>query len=331
MNISGLVGALLPVFFVLALGYFAGKRNAFNADQAAGLSKLAISYALPASLFVSMTDIPRDLLLQQGPLVLALILAHVGLFLVAWIVLGFVKSLEGTPAILYALMLATSATPVFGLAVLGPILGPTATGAVGLVALSINLVVPAAVVLLEVDAAKHRGVTKGSSRPSPILTGLSSGLKSPLLWGPILGIAIVLFKMPLPRVIAACFQLIGSTTSGVAVFAVGLVLAAHALQVSRVVLLGTLGRLVVQNVPCSLYCICCMFTAHSRANRCSAAVFRWQLSSCSLRRDTSLPNLKQHPCFCCQHFHWQSQSQSSSGSPIIGQCEQLAIAQLFSQ
>jgi malonate transporter and related proteins len=248
MNISGLVEALLPVFFVLALGYFAGKRNAFDADQAAGLSKLATSYALPASLFVSMTDIPRNLLLQQGPLVLALILAHVGLFLVAWVVLGFVKSLRGTPAILYALMLATSATPVFGLAVLGPILGSTATGAVGLVALSINLVVPAAVVLLEVDAAKHQGVTKDSSQQSPILTGLSSGLKSPLLWGPILGIAIVLIKIPLPRVIAACFELIGSTTSGVAVFAVGLVLAAHALQISRVVLLGTLGRLTVQNV-----------------------------------------------------------------------------------
>jgi predicted permease len=48
--------------------------------------------------------------------------------------------------------------------------------------------------------------------------------------------------------IAGCFELIGSTTSGVAVFAVGLVLAAHALQISRVVLLGTLGRLTVQNL-----------------------------------------------------------------------------------
>ena len=28
MNIGGLVGALVPVFFVLALGFFAGKRNA---------------------------------------------------------------------------------------------------------------------------------------------------------------------------------------------------------------------------------------------------------------------------------------------------------------
>ena len=41
MNLSGLVAALLPVFFVLALGYGAGKRNAFDANQAAGLSKLA--------------------------------------------------------------------------------------------------------------------------------------------------------------------------------------------------------------------------------------------------------------------------------------------------
>ena len=248
MNLGGLIGALLPVFFVLALGYIAGKRNAFDANQAAGLSKLAVSFALPASLFVGMTEIPRDLLLQQGSLVLALILAHVGLFIVAWAALGLIQSMRGTPAILYAMMLSTSATPVFGLAVLQPILGPTATGAVGLVALSINLVVPATVVLLEVDAAKHRGIAKDHSTSSPVLTGLASGLKSPLLWAPILGIAIVLAKVPLPRVIAACFQLIGSTTSGVAVFAVGLVLAAHAFQVSRAVVLGTLGRLTIQNV-----------------------------------------------------------------------------------
>jgi predicted permease len=248
MNVAGLVGALLPVFFVLALGYGAGKRNAFDADQAAGLSKLAVSFALPASLFVGMTEIPRNLLLEQGPLVLALILAHVGLFFVAWAALGLIQSLRGTPAILYALMLSTSATPVFGLAVLQPILGPTSAGAVGLVALSINLVVPATVVLLEVDAAKRQGGAKGGPKSSPVLTGLSSGLKSPLLWAPIVGIGIVLAKVPLPRVIAACFQLIGSTTSGVAVFAVGLVLAAHAFEFSRAVILGTLGRLTVQNV-----------------------------------------------------------------------------------
>ena len=52
MNIGGLVGALLPVFFVLALGYVAGKRNTFDAGQAAGLSKLALGFALPAAIGV---------------------------------------------------------------------------------------------------------------------------------------------------------------------------------------------------------------------------------------------------------------------------------------
>jgi malonate transporter len=156
MNIGGLFGALTPVFFVLALGYLAGKRNAFDADQSAGLSKLALTFALPASLFVSMTDIRKDLLLEQGRLVLALILSHAGLFVVAWLLLRLVKSLSGTASIIYALTLATSATPVFGLAVLEPLLGPTSGGAVGLVALAINLTVPPAVILLEMDAAaKH--------------------------------------------------------------------------------------------------------------------------------------------------------------------------------
>jgi len=104
-----------------------------------------------------MTDIRKDLLLQQGPLVIALILAHAGLFVAAWLGLSLVKSLRGTPSIIYALVLSTSATPVFGLAILKPILGPTSAGAVGLVAPAINLTVPPAVILLEMDAAaKHQ-------------------------------------------------------------------------------------------------------------------------------------------------------------------------------
>jgi malonate transporter and related proteins len=262
MNIGGLVGALLPVFFVLALGYFAGKRNAFDADQAAGLSKLAVSFALPAALFVSMTEIKKDLLLQQGPLVLALILSHAGLFLVAWFVLGRVKSLRGTPSIIYALVVATSATPVFGLAVLEPILGPTSGGAVGLVALAINLTVPPAVILLEMDAAaKDQGTNATSSHSSAVLKGLSAGLKSPLLWAPILGVAVVLASIPLPRVVTSCLQLIGSTTSGVAVFAVGLILAAHAIRLSPAVWIGSLARISVQSAV--LFALLYLLKVHS--------------------------------------------------------------------
>ena len=248
MNVFGLVGALLPVFFVLALGYLAGKRHAFNAVQAAGFSKLALGYALPAALFVSMTDIRRDLLLQQGGLVLALLISHVGLFLIAWMCLGRIPTLRGTGAILLSLTFSTSATPVFGIAVLQPLLGNTSAGTVGLVALAINLVTPLAIIALELNAAKSKtsDITSEPGQSSPVVAGLKAGFTSPLLWAPILGIGVVLAGIHLPKEFASSLDMIGSATSGVAVFTVGLTLAAHSLIVSRTVTLGTLGRISVQ-------------------------------------------------------------------------------------
>ena len=248
MNIFGLVGALLPVFFVLALGYIAGKRNTFDTDQAAGLSKLALGFALPAALFVSMTDIKRDLLLQQGTLVLALLIAHVGLFLIALFLLNRIPSLKGTAAIICALMLSSSATPVFGIAVLQPLLGDTSTGTVGLVALAINFVIPLAIIFLEMDSAKPGTAPAGISRRAQVLGGLKSGLQSPLLWAPVIGILVVLVGLHIPKEVASSFSMIGSATSGVAVFAVGLTLAAHSVHLSKAVLLGALGRVTLQTV-----------------------------------------------------------------------------------
>ena len=108
--------------------------------------------------------------------------------------------------------------------------------------------VPPAVVLLEMDAAaKHQQVATDPSKPSAALAGLSAGLKSPLLWAAILGIAVVLASIHLPAVVASCFELIGSATSGVAVFAVGLILAAHPVRLSPGVFAGTLARIAIQS------------------------------------------------------------------------------------
>jgi malonate transporter len=85
------------------------------------------------------------------------------------------------------------------------------------------------------------------SRPNAILAGLNAGLISPLLWAPILGIAVVLAGVHLPAEVAACVELIGSATSGVAVFAVGLVLAAHPVRLSPGVFAGSLARTTVQS------------------------------------------------------------------------------------
>lgn len=92
-----------------------------------------------------MTDIRRDLLLQQPGLVLALLISHLGLFLLAWVCLGRIPALRRAGSILLSLTLSTSATPAFGIAVLQPFLGHASEGTVGLIALAINLVTPLAI------------------------------------------------------------------------------------------------------------------------------------------------------------------------------------------
>jgi predicted permease len=128
--------------------------------------------------------------------------------------------------------------------VLQPLLGDTSTGTVGLVALAINLVMPMAIIFLEIESAGSAG--SKASRGAQVMTGLKSGLQSPLLWAPVLGILLVLAGLHVPKDIASAFEMIGSATSGVAVFAVGLTLAAHAFHLSKTVLLGTLARISVQ-------------------------------------------------------------------------------------
>jgi len=195
-----------------------------------------------------MTDIRKDLLLQQGPLVIALILAHAGLFVAAWLGLSLVKSLRGTPSIIYALVLSTSATPVFGLAILKPILGPTSAGAVGLVAPAINLTVPPAVILLEMDAAaKHQqGATdpfeaerhpNGTEcRPEiPTALGAHSWNQCGPCGHPFAGCRGKLFRA----------DWLGHFWG--AIFVLGLILAAHPIRFSPGVCIGSLARVTVQS------------------------------------------------------------------------------------
>jgi malonate transporter len=61
-----------------------------------------------------------------------------------------------------------------------------------------------------------------------------------------LGIAVVVMKIHVSSVLSSSLELIGSATSGVAVFSVGLVLAAHPVRLSPGVLAGSVARVAVQ-------------------------------------------------------------------------------------
>lgn len=51
---------LLPVLFVMALGVWSGHAKQFDRDQVLGLSELVATFALAASLFLSIVTTPRS-------------------------------------------------------------------------------------------------------------------------------------------------------------------------------------------------------------------------------------------------------------------------------
>ncbi len=293
MNLKLIATALLPAFFVLLLGYAAGRYHRFSADQATGFNQLATNFAMPASLFVDMVQLQRQLLVQQGPLLLLLLAVHLGLFGVICLLLRGRFGLSFTAVILLALALASSSTAVYGAVVLKPVAGAGSVGAVGLVALVINLLVPTALFMLQ--KSKPAGAPAGpppaanpsASKPAagpppagpPAATGaappsppgttvgaaLGAALTSPLLLAPVLGVALVLLGVRMPALLLGPLQLLGQATTSVGVFAVGLTLAAHSLSFSRLVLASALARVTVQSAL--LLGLLLVFHVHSELAR----------------------------------------------------------------
>jgi malonate transporter len=112
---------IVPIFFVLLLGYAAGRAKKFDSNQVAGINELVLDFALPASLFVGTVRTSRDQLLEQAPFALAMLIGMAGLYIV---VLRLGRSLFRHTlgvAALQAITVSFAAGPYFGPAVPSPI------------------------------------------------------------------------------------------------------------------------------------------------------------------------------------------------------------------
>lgn len=240
MDPATLISALAPVLLVLGLGFAAGKHRSFDDDQTRGLSHLALAYALPAVLFLSMAHFDRATLLAQAPVALVMLAGYSGLYLCLYALLRAAKFGRLESALL-GYTFASSSVPVYGLTVLTPIYGKeTGAAVVGLVALITNLAqVSIAVFLLE-SAAPRQG-----ERPS-VLRSISRSVTNPLVWAPVLGGILALTGLHLSPLVTTTLEPLAASAAGVAIFAAGLVLASHRATFSPLVVAGALTVVVLQ-------------------------------------------------------------------------------------
>src|SRR5438034_11082768 len=105
--------------------------------------------------------------------------------------------------------------------------------------------IPLTLVLLEIH---HQRSTRGEGQrvSSLIVQSLANTLKKPMVWAPLIGVALVLAGARVPPLIDNMLMLIGSSTSGASIFLAGLIIAAYEMGLNGEVIANALVKMVAQ-------------------------------------------------------------------------------------
>jgi malonate transporter len=229
--------ALAPVFFVLGLGYLAGRRKLVDNQNISALTVTLMNFALPASLFAALARTPRDILFQQDRLVLALGLALTVVYGITWCIERYWLRLTASVSAIQSLTVAFPNFVAVGLPLMQSVFGieslvPVAAGiAVGAIVIS-----PVTLVILEggTEKAQRMSTTKR------LFYAVLQSCKKPVMWAPFAGFVVSVLGLQLPDLAGRMLSLIGQSTAGLALFLTGLILSAQPFRMDKNVLLGVL-------------------------------------------------------------------------------------------
>ncbi|WP_382306941.1 AEC family transporter [Herbiconiux sp. UC225_62] len=233
--------ALLPVFFVMALGFVAGKTRLVDNQNVRSLNTLVMTIALPISLFVVLASASRADVVGHWPM------AAISLFVMAagygatYLVSRRVGRQDAGDSAVEALTVSFPNAAAVGLPLAGSVLGSTGALAVATVlAVGSITVSPLTLAILEV----RKNASAAGPRGRTVLRAIGSSLRKPIVIGPVLGLAWSLAGIPLPPLVNATLSEIGAVTAGLALFLTGLVISAQAIRFSAVALVATLIAVV---------------------------------------------------------------------------------------
>jgi malonate transporter len=151
-------------------------------------------------------------------------------------------------AAIQSCLLSFASVAFMGIPIFKGLFGNSGVLSVTVATVIANLTIaPLTVVLLEMHAhrqAREAGVTVGLVEE--IVNALRTSFVQPVVWAPLVGVAIVATGIRIPETIDNMLALIGSTTSGVSLFAAGLIIAAYRVTVSLEIIGNVIAKMVMQ-------------------------------------------------------------------------------------
>ncbi len=238
--------AIVPIFVVMALGYFSGKSGAFTGDNARTLNKVVLNYALPAALFVSIIKSSREMLAVDVKLTIVSFVVLIACFFLVYFVFKYLYKDSTAESAISALISGSPTIGFLGFAVLEPIFGTSASVAlvIAIVAIEVNAIgIPIGLSLLNAGNAAAAAANGGKkSNPwKPVI----QALEQPVAWAPILAVILVLCGVKWPAYLDPSFTLIAGANASIAVFAAGITLSSVKITMNGQVWMGTFLKLII--------------------------------------------------------------------------------------
>lgn len=239
--------AIVPIFVVMALGYFSGKAGAFSGQDARVLNKVVLNYALPCALFVSIVKANRAMLAVDTKLTVIAFVVLIFAFFLVYYVFKLFKGNTASDAAISALISGSPTIGFLGFAVLQPIFGTSATVGlvIAIVAIEVNAIgIPLGLVLLNRADAAKAAAANGGKKPNPWKPVIHA-LEQPVAWAPILAVILVLFGVKWPASLDPSFTLMSGANASLACFAAGITLSSVKVTINTQVWVGTFMRLIL--------------------------------------------------------------------------------------
>lgn len=222
-----IIEALVPIFFVIFLGYFAGARGIINNQHVASLTVLLLTFAVPVAAFVGIAQTSRSGLEENGKLVFVLVISMLVIFGITFAINHYVFRLSPGENAVQSLSVGFPNFPAVGLPLLGSLMGPGSAVSVAFcLAAGSIFISPLTLAVLEA-----RGKATSSS-PDLVVSALFRSVSKPVVIAPVAGLVAVILGIHVNGVVSHALNLIGATTAGLACFVTGLVLSAQPLRLN---------------------------------------------------------------------------------------------------
>jgi malonate transporter len=233
--IGTILNGLLPVAFVISLGWSSARLGLLKHADAGVLATLVIRFALPFALFYAAVTTPADKILNPG-LAGCLTFGLIGSYLIALALGLFAFRHNLRTATMQALVCAYPDMAYFGAPILAALFGPAGF----LVVLVGNLVtsiimLPLTIVLTRVSDKQEAG--HGWKDTLHVLNhALVGAATNPIVFLPISGLILTFLHVKLPIPILSSVDIIGKASGGTSLFALGLMLYGEKVRINLNVL-----------------------------------------------------------------------------------------------